>query len=216
MPLRPAPCPFPEGSTLSAMSVGETLHAPSAPAIPGLSYRPDLLKEAEQASLLAYVDAQPWLAALKRRTQHYGYPYDYTARTIDTSMRLGDVPEVFASVAAKMVAEGLFPMTPDQVIVNEYLPGQGISAHVDCTPCFQDAIATVSLGWEYPMDFIRTADPGDVRTVLLERGSVLVFRGEARYDWKHRIRARLSDDGVRRQRRVSLTFRNVILAGEDA
>jgi alkylated DNA repair dioxygenase AlkB len=183
------------------------------PAISGLVYCGDLLGESEQAELLAFVDRQPWLDSLKRRTQHYGYPYNYTARTIDRSMRLGDLPREFLGVAERLVGRGLYPRTPDQVIVNEYLPGQGISAHVDCEPCFADAIATVSLGWAYPMDFIRRSDAGDVRTVVLEPGSALVFSGEARYEWKHRIRARQSDGGVRRRRRVSLTFRNVILAG---
>jgi len=31
------------------------------------------------------------------------------------------------------------------MIANEYLPGQGISAHVDCVPCFSDRIASLSL-----------------------------------------------------------------------
>src|SRR5687768_16528872 len=61
------------------------------------------------------------------------------------------------------------------------------------------------------MDLTSNADPKDVRTILLEVGSALVFRGEARYDWKHRIRACLSDDGVPRQRRLSLTFRTSFL-----
>ena len=43
---------------------------------------------------------------------------------------------------------------PDQLIVNEYQPGQGISAHIDCEPCFKNTIVTVSLGSVYEMDFI--------------------------------------------------------------
>jgi hypothetical protein len=35
--------------------------------------------------------------------------------------------------------------------------------------------------------------------------------GEARYEWKHGIPARKSDDGVARERRVSLTLRRVTL-----
>jgi hypothetical protein len=40
------------------------------------------------------------------------------------------------------------------------------------------------------------------------------MRDEARYAWAHRIQARKSDCGVPRRRRVSLTFRNVILNNE--
>ena len=45
--------------------------------------------------------------------------------------------------------------------------------------------------------------------------SLLVLNGEARYDWTHEIAARKNDliDGQRRPRgrRISLTFRKVIL-----
>ena len=44
-------------------------------------------------------------------------------------------------------------------------------------------------------------------------GSALVISGEARYDWLHQFRARKSDHGIPRRRRVSLTFRNVLLCG---
>jgi alkylated DNA repair dioxygenase AlkB len=49
----------------------------------------------------------------------------------------------------------------------------------------------------------------------LEPGSLLVLSGEARFAWTHGIAARRFDviDGVRtaRARRVSLTFRTVVL-----
>ncbi|MGH8467976.1 MAG: alpha-ketoglutarate-dependent dioxygenase AlkB [Gammaproteobacteria bacterium] len=99
---------------------------------------------------------------------------------------------------------------PEQLIVNEYQAGQGISAHVDCEPCFKDTIVTVSLGSTYEMDFI-SLESGDVCSTLLKPGSALVLRGAGRYQWMHRIKARKSDRGVPRGRRVSLTYRNVIL-----
>lgn len=49
------------------------------------------------------------------------------------------------------------------------------------------------------------------KTVYLEPKSLLILQGEARSVWKHGIAARKSDNGVKRQRRVSLTFRKVIL-----
>ncbi len=49
--------------------------------------------------------------------------------------------------------------------------------------------------------------------LLLERGSLLVRAGPARYDWRHSIPARKSDrvgdQVIFRSRRVSLTFRSV-------
>jgi alkylated DNA repair dioxygenase AlkB len=43
--------------------------------------------------------------------------------------------------------------------------------------------------------------------IRLERRSALILRGKWRYEIKHGIVARKSDDGVKRGRRVSLTFR---------
>ena len=39
-----------------------------------------------------------------------------------------------------------FDYEPDQVTVNEYLPGQGIAPHVDTHSAFEDGIASLSLG----------------------------------------------------------------------
>lgn len=181
-----------------------------APSIEGMTYLSAFMTRTEENAVLQEIDRQPWRDDLKRRVQHYGYLYDYKARRIDPSMFLGPLPAFVMPLAQRLVERCVFDRLPDQLIVNEYLPGQGISAHVDCEPCFGGTIAMMSLGWTYEMDFIHT-QTREIRTVLLERGSVLVIRGEARYDWLHQIKARRSDRGIPRQRRVSLTFRNVLL-----
>lgn len=178
--------------------------------VPGLVLYAGLLDRDEQLAALAAIDALPWRDDLKRRVQHYGYRYDYTARSVDHSMRIGELPPFALGVAEKLVALDLLTERPDQLIVNEYLPGQGIAAHVDCVPCFKDGIVTISLGSVYEMDFAQRAT-GDTRSALLELGSALVMTGPARYEWTHQIKARKSDNGVPRGRRVSLTFRSVVL-----
>jgi alkylated DNA repair dioxygenase AlkB len=178
--------------------------------VPGVIYAPGFLTSEEQAHVLAAIDEAPWLEDLRRRVQHYGYKYDYKARSIDPSMRVGPLPPFAVRLAERLFACGLISEAPDQAIVNEYQPGQGISAHVDCEPCFKSTIVTVSLGSACEMDFIRV-ESGEIRSTLLAPGSALVLSGSARYDWKHRIMARRSDHGVPRGRRVSLTYRNVIL-----
>ncbi len=182
------------------------------PDVPGLRYVPDFISADEERVLLAHVDAQPWLADLKRRVQHYGYKYDYKARTIQRSMFLGAVPAAFATVAATARAQGLLPHDPDQVIVNEYQPGQGIAAHIDCVPCFDDHIMTVSLGGACTMDLVATSERGIQHALPLAPRSALILSGPARYEWLHGIRGRKSDEGVARTRRVSLTYRKVTLA----
>jgi alkylated DNA repair dioxygenase AlkB len=156
------------------------------------------------------VDSREWLSDLKRRVQHYGYKYDYKARRVDPTMFVGSLPEFALEVADKLVEFGLVSTLPDQLIVNEYQPGQGIYRHVDCEPCFRDEIATVSLGSQYKMDMAEIQGNRSV-AISLPVGSCLVFTGKSRYEWTHGIKPRRTDDGHRRGRRVSLTFRRVIL-----
>jgi alkylated DNA repair dioxygenase AlkB len=182
--------------------------------IHGLSYVEEFLTASDHDQLLAEIDAQPWLSELKRRVQHYGYKYDYKSRFVDVTMRLGDLPVWAANVGRTLLEAGHVPEMPDQVIVNEYLPGQGIASHVDCTPCFTDTIAAVTLGTACVMDFTHKSSRQRIPVGLRPR-SLIVMTGEARYDWLHGIAARQSDvvGGRRlpRGRRVSVTFRKVIV-----
>jgi len=177
----------------------------------GLVYVAEFLSPQEQEFLLNAVDLQPWRSDLKRRVQHYGYRYDYKARQVDQSMYLGSLPAFAVPVAERLVQFSFMTQVADQLIVNEYMPGQGITAHVDCEPCFGETIAMVSLGWPYEMEFIHV-ETSETRAILLAAGSALVVSGDARHKWQHQIKARKSDRGTQRQRRISLTFRNVILA----
>ena len=66
-------------------------------AVPGLKLLSNYLTEAEADALLNLVDAESWSEELARRVQHHGWRYDYRAGRIDTSMRLGPLPD-WASV----------------------------------------------------------------------------------------------------------------------
>jgi alkylated DNA repair dioxygenase AlkB len=181
--------------------------------VQGMTYIPDFLTVAEQSAVLTEIDRQPWRHDLKRRVQHYGFRYDYKARRVDRSMYLGSLPQFAIPAASKLVERCLFRQLPDQLIVNEYVPGQGITAHIDCEPCFGEVIAMISLGWAYEMEFVHSVTR-ESRPILLEVGSALVITGDARYKWLHQIKARRTDHGVLRRRRVSLTFRNVVLSDQ--
>lgn len=180
----------------------------------GLRYIPNFITPDEEAALLNTIDQQPWLTDLKRRVQHYGWKYDYVARRVDASMRLGQLPEWLAVYCQRLYNDRLFPKPPDQVIINEYQLGQGIAPHVDCVPCFEETIASLSLSSHCVMDFAKQTT-GEKIPQLLEPRSLITLSGDARYKWKHGIAARKTDkhDGqvIQRGRRISLTFRNVIL-----
>lgn len=188
--------------------------AETAPSIAGLSYIPSYITPDEARMLLHCVVDSPWIHDLKRRVQHYGYRYDYKARNVTTDLQLGPLPGWLLPLCSKLYADGYFRHVPDQVIVNEYEPGQGIAAHIDCVPCFEDTVASLSLGSACVMDFADLT--GKKLPLLLEQESLIILSGDARYKWRHAIAPRKTDriNGaeIRRSRRVSLTFRNVILS----
>ncbi|MEO1644995.1 MAG: alpha-ketoglutarate-dependent dioxygenase AlkB, partial [Chloroflexota bacterium] len=157
---------------------------------------------------------QLWMTDMKRRVQHYGYVYDYKKRIVTSDMTLGGLPDWLADLAGRVHTAGYISAMPDQVIINEYVPGQGISPHVDCEPCFDDTILSLSLGSACMMDFTHIESQRK-DSILLAPRSLLIMAGEARYDWKHGIATRKSDvvdsERIARQRRISLTMRKVIL-----
>ena len=186
-------------------------------AISGLQYIPYYITESDHDRLIKIIDEQTWLTELKRRVQHYGYKYDYKKRTADSSMYLGKLPNWVLSVAQRLERDKLLEVFPDQVIINEYQPGQGIASHIDCMHCFGDTIISLSLGSTCVMEFthIKTLDKIAIR---LEPRSLVVLKGEARYLWQHRIAARKKDryEGIEivRDRRISMTFRKVIVTNQ--
>ncbi|MDE0089382.1 MAG: alpha-ketoglutarate-dependent dioxygenase AlkB [Candidatus Poribacteria bacterium] len=183
--------------------------------ISGLKYIPDYITEFQHNWLLTEIDKHEWLDDLKRRVQHYGFKYDYKARKVNRDMRIGELPEWLKRLSNKLHKDGHMPVIADQVIINEYEPGQGIAGHIDCEPCFRDTIASLSLGSGCIMDFTNKDDKTQKIPVWLAPRSLVVLSDEARYEWLHGIAARISDpwEGGKRKRetRVSLTFRKVII-----
>ncbi|MCZ7484591.1 alpha-ketoglutarate-dependent dioxygenase AlkB [Rhizobium rhizogenes] len=180
---------------------------------PGIVYFDGFLSAEEESAVAHRLDTGVWSTELKRRVQHFGYRYDYKARAVTEDAYLGPLPLWLSVVAERLVAEGYCRNSPDQVIANEYIPGKGISAHVDCVPCFDDGIVSISLLSACEMVFRDLRGPATCGVLLQPRSGVLL-RDAGRYGWTHEIPARKSDivNGVRtaRDRRISLTFRKVI------
>ncbi len=82
--------------------------------IPGLSYISSYISSAYEEKLLKLIDTQEWNVDLKRRTQHYGYKYDYTARSLDASSYLGKIPYSIDDLCSKLHGDGTFEEKPDQ------------------------------------------------------------------------------------------------------
>ena len=183
-------------------------------AIPGLQYIANYITQDEQEGLIKAIDNQTWLTDLKRRVQHYGYKYDYKKRKVDQSMYLGNLPNWISVIANKLYKNKLFDVIPDQAIINEYNPGQGIAKHIDCVPCFSDTIASLSLGSSCMMEF-KNINTLEKTSIFLEPRSLIIFQRQARFEWEHGIPARkndlLDDEKFARDRRISVIFRKVII-----
>ena len=180
----------------------------------GLTFFEDFLTKEQQEYCVHRVDsaADEWRNDLSRRVQHYGWRYDYKARAITPDMHIGALPDWLADLSQKLYDEtGLFDRVPEQVIVNEYLPGQGIATHID-HPGFGPTVCTISLLDDWEMDF--SENWKEKFPALLQRGSCVLLTGDARSVWQHGIAPRKSeatDAGRRdRKRRLSLTFRTVV------
>jgi len=177
--------------------------------ISGLIYIPEYIASDKESSLIKTINKKKWDNTLSRRVQHYGYRYDYKARTVSPELYIGSLPKWLNDLAVQLQNDGLSEEAPDQVIVNEYQPGQGISAHIDCESCFGPRIFSLSLGSTAIMEFTISGKPK--KEVVLDRRSLVMMYGDARSTWKHSIPARLKDRGVERGTRVSLTFRSVVI-----
>jgi alkylated DNA repair dioxygenase AlkB len=176
------------------------------PDVPGLGYREEWISADEERELLAAIDREPWKTEWERRRQIYGLSYG-SARSEPRA--LGPLPSWVVPIAERVVREGVLDAAVANVVVNEYLPGQGIGAHHDF-PGFGPTVVAVSLGAACVLELI---DPESGRKELLDMAprSLWILGGDARTRWMHAIAHRKTDliDGVKRPRgrRVSVTMR---------
>jgi alkylated DNA repair dioxygenase AlkB len=188
-----------------ALSGGLASDAPP----PGLRYLPEAISPETERSLLEAIDAHPWLTSMSRRVQHHGWKYDYKARRVRRDSYIGPLPAFLTPLIRLVRAEADF--TPEQAIINEYEPGQGIAPHIDCEPCFGPVIVMVGLGSSTQMDFAHQT-LGRTWSLRFDRRAMLILGEDARSKWTHSIPKRRTDAGGsrRRGRRVSVTLRTVL------
>ncbi|XP_031400355.1 alpha-ketoglutarate-dependent dioxygenase alkB homolog 6 isoform X4 [Punica granatum] len=105
--------------------------------LPTVMYIPDFITETEETQLLENVYKAPqskWKSLKNRRLQNW-------------------VPSWLTKITQRISEEsGLFPSAINHVLINEYLPGQGIMPHQD-GPAYFPVVAILSLGSPVVMDF---------------------------------------------------------------
>jgi alkylated DNA repair dioxygenase AlkB len=189
----------PHLNTLFSLSVDPE----EIPAIPGLSYRPIYTDLDAETRLVEAIDQELWDTSWERRRQLYGFGY---GRKEGLER---DIPNWARPLIDRLHRDGIGERPFDQMLVNEYLPGQGIAMHLDHKP-FDRTVVSLSLLSACVMDFRRLSD-GHRESLLLEQRSLLVLSDAARYEWQHGIARRQNDRwrGIKlpRGRRLSVTFR---------
>ena len=160
--------------------------------------------------MLDEIDSQSWIVDYLRRLQYYGYrnelenPYDLIPFPVS-------MPPMIYQLSEEIVEQGILLLQPDQVIINEYVPGEGIKPHKD-RAYYENQICGVNLGSGCIMRFIRGKNE-EVIDVEIPRRSVYVMQDDARKKWKHAIPPRKKDNIAgtvkHRDRRVSITYRKV-------
>lgn len=171
----------------------------------------------DEETLLIDVIGRSFTGSLKHRAvKHFGYEFLYNSNNVDLSKPLEEsIPMKYDFLWMRLKDKGpaLNWYKPDQLTVNQYMPGHGIPQHVDTHSAFDDPILSLSLESDIVMDFRKNEER---LSVLLPRFSLLILSGESRYDWTHGISSRTMDivqtshntlTTLQRSKRTSLTFR---------
>ena len=171
----------------------------------GFEYRPELLRPAEEAELIArfqQLEFKPFEFHGyfgNRRTVSFGWHYDFASSRVRPTIDIPDFLQPFRIKAAAFAE--LDPAVLEHALVTEYAPGAGIGWHRD-RPVFEDVIG-ISLG--APCRFRLRKKRGnnwERAAIELQPCSAYLLRGAVRREWEHSIPPldRL---------RYSVTFRSV-------
>ncbi|KAK5650267.1 hypothetical protein RI129_001296 [Pyrocoelia pectoralis] len=193
---------------------------------PSVFYIPDFITKEEEAHILDKVYSVPkpkWTNLSNRRLQDYGgvpHKNGMICEKIPTWLelymkRISDL---------KLFGDG---KTANHVLINEYLPDQGIMPHTD-GPLFYPTVATISCGSHTILEFFNTDNRDTICNLLLEPRSLIILQDDMYNKYLHSISEIAEDEItdkcvnliqcknnytvgqiVKRSVRVSLTIRNV-------
>jgi alkylated DNA repair dioxygenase AlkB len=188
--------------------------------IKGLYYIENYLTNNEQTKILKFLnDSKKWKSVgngnSSRKVIQYGHSYAYDRSGIT---KIEEIPKQLLDIVDLDrinidIGLNMFDSTQnmEQLIINEYVPGQGIFKHIDRTEYFGPIIICVSVGNQIDIEFSRFGGI-DKEIVKVKPGSMYIMSGDSRYKWKHGIKkAKKNSDGTKRGIRYSLTYRTIVL-----
>lgn len=192
---------------------------------PTIYYIPNFITAEEESHILKNVYSTPkpkWTNLSHRRLQDYGgVPHE-------KGLIPEKIPDWLQIYTKKIDKLNIFEKPANQILINEYLPGQGIMPHTD-GPIFYPTIATVTCGSHTVLEFLENTENRDkVCELLLERCSLVIVKDDLYSKYLHSISERCSDvlsakcvnlnncgrqfdvgKTLERSTRISLTIRNV-------
>jgi alkylated DNA repair dioxygenase AlkB len=177
----------------------------------------EFITSEEEKELLSCIDTGEWFKVSGdkgRRVQHYGYKYNYYGTGVE---KASPIKEEFMFVKKRLEEYIKLKIGKDvnfdQVIINEYIPPQGIGYHIDHTLLFDEFIVSLSLESDINMNFKKDDNIEEKR--LFRRSAFIIYgvKSNSCRMWQHSIPSRLTDvwesQKIKRSRRVSLTFRQL-------
>ncbi|KAL3270578.1 hypothetical protein HHI36_021115 [Cryptolaemus montrouzieri] len=189
-------------------------------------YIPNFISTEEEEDIIKNVYSAPkpkWTCLSNRRLQDYGgVPHE-------KGMVPENIPPWLKKYMNRITDLNVFDGNkPNQVLVNEYLPGQGIMPHTD-GPLFHPTITTISCGSHTILNFFTNdVARNKICDLLLERRSLVIIQDDMYSKYLHSIEENKCDilnvacanlencsetykvgQFLERGTRISLTIRNV-------
>ncbi|KAK0090224.1 hypothetical protein PV325_002294 [Microctonus aethiopoides] len=201
---------------------------------PSAYYIANFINDEDEQEIIKYVNNAPqpkWTQLSHRRLQNWGgIPHP-------KGMIAEEIPKWLKKYVDKVSLLNIFEnqIVPNHVLINEYLPGQGIMGHTD-GPLFHPIVTTISCGSHTILEFTKRLDTDEEQrqikpefSILLERKSLLVLQENLYHNYLHSISEKKIDaissndicniglcsnnytDGelIQRGTRLSLTIRHV-------
>lgn len=147
-----------------------------------------------------------------RRICQYGYRYDYYTKKC---IKIDPVPEYWLNLIKPVLDQQEIKASLNQVLINEYQPGQGIAPHID-SEIFGDTILCLTINSGAVLVFEKESEKCSTEqntgaVLYPENGDVYIMQSDARYKYKHSQPARKKDPGYGpRGVRYSITYRTVL------
>ncbi|PXF49367.1 Alpha-ketoglutarate-dependent dioxygenase alkB-like [Gracilariopsis chorda] len=154
--------------------------------LPGMQYYAHFVTAAQQQHLLHHINSHPaaWKRLNNRTLQNWG-GLPHIKGMLQTPL-----PPFLLPLVTQLTDARVFATPPNHVLINRYLPGQGIHPHVD-GPAYKPVAAIISLQAPILMHFYHTTQHGAVgqraASMLLHPRSLLVLSQHVYHHMFHAI-----------------------------